>query len=546
MHPTWGSSARRRPRGRREAREGRRYTPRGVRVRRVTTARRGRRPVRAARVRIRSTGPGSTRASCARSSPTPCRRRRAPAPREWVIGVVSAGGRRSRPRSWCSSPSARSGDGTARRSRRRSFTGANAAVDYGVADRVVPASCPSVVTVRATSPAGTTVGSGVAVSSDRVLTSAHVVAGATTIVVDTRLRPRVSRPRSWAATPTPTWRCSTSPTPTSSSQPLGHGDAAEVGQPVVAVGADEGQPPCNASTSCPGCNVLVTHVDRRRRSPGCSRPGSTRTPETSGGGAVRHERRARRDPHQPARRQPRPASRCRSGSPTTCATSSRRAGRSPTGGSASPPTTPDGSTPAATVTAVAPGEPGGGRQARGRRRDHAGGRAVRGQLRRPRRRVAAHRPGDSLTIDYRRGRSNREASTTATLTAPPPATRPASPQPSPRRPRRPAELPGLAGARDDEGMTVTATPERGPARRPRPRAAQRGAVGLPAGAAAVRGAGRAPRAHEAGGARAGRAGQGARRAAPALGDLRHPGARLRLGARGRARSTPTASTRPPR
>ena len=31
----------------------------------------------------------------------------------------------------------------------------------------------------------------------------------------------------------------------------------------------------------------------------------------------------------------------------------------------------------------------------------------------------SHRPGDSITIDYRRGRSNRETSTTATLTGPP-------------------------------------------------------------------------------------------------------------------------------
>ena len=43
-----------------------------------------------------------------------------------------------------------------------------------------------------------------------------------------------------------------------------------------------------------------------------------------------------------------------------------------------------------------------------------------------------------------------------------------------------------------------------------------------------------------------RPGQGARRAAPAVGHLRHPGARLRLGARRRARSTPTGSTRPRR
>ena len=70
----------------------------------------------------------------------------------------------------------------------------------------------------------------------------------------------------------------------------------------------------------------------------------------------------------------------------------------------------------------------------------------------------AHRPGDSITIDYRRGRSNREASTTATLTAPPPATPPTSR--SRARTGLVDELNCQAspGARDDEGMTVTATP----------------------------------------------------------------------------------------
>ena len=53
------------------------------------------------------------------------------------------------------------------------FTGANTAVDYGVAGRVFQFVAPSIVTIRATTPDGINVASGVAVSSNRVLASAH-------------------------------------------------------------------------------------------------------------------------------------------------------------------------------------------------------------------------------------------------------------------------------------------------------------------------------------------------------------------------------------
>lgn len=54
----------------------------------------------------------------------------------------------------------------------------NAVIDYAVAARVSQAGERSVVSVRATAGEITTIGSGVAVSSDRVLTSAHVLIGA--------------------------------------------------------------------------------------------------------------------------------------------------------------------------------------------------------------------------------------------------------------------------------------------------------------------------------------------------------------------------------
>jgi S1-C subfamily serine protease len=65
------------------------------------------------------------------------------------------------------------------------ITGANTPIDVGVAGRVGLFVTPSVVTVRATNPNGTTVASGVALNSNQVLTSAHVVVGATAVTVST-------------------------------------------------------------------------------------------------------------------------------------------------------------------------------------------------------------------------------------------------------------------------------------------------------------------------------------------------------------------------
>jgi S1-C subfamily serine protease len=106
-------------------------------------------------------------------------------PREWVIGLVSAavgvaatllllvafGGLGDRNRSPLPPPA---------------IIPPNAVVDYTVATRVLEAGAPSVVTVRAIAGDTTnTVGSGVAVSSNRVLTSLHLLIGAGSVVIIT-------------------------------------------------------------------------------------------------------------------------------------------------------------------------------------------------------------------------------------------------------------------------------------------------------------------------------------------------------------------------
>jgi S1-C subfamily serine protease len=105
-------------------------------------------------------------------------------PREWVIGLVSAtvgiaatllvlvafGALGERNRSPLPPPA---------------IIPPNAVIDYAVAARVSQAGGPSIVTVRATAGDTTTVGSGVAVSSNRVLTSAHLLILAGTVVIST-------------------------------------------------------------------------------------------------------------------------------------------------------------------------------------------------------------------------------------------------------------------------------------------------------------------------------------------------------------------------
>ena len=242
-------------------------------------------------------------------------------PRDWVIGVVSAavgiaatllvlvafGALGERTRSPLPPPV---------------FTGANAPVDVGVAARVSQFVMPTVVTIRATGPAGTTVASGVAVSSNRVLTSAHVVAGATAIMVDTRFGSEYAGKTMGSDADTDLALLDV-PDADLSFQPLAR-NAAEVGQPVVAVASTKGNAPYNAIDIISRLNLLVTSNGSVLA--GLLGAELTTTPETSGGGLFNTNGElvgiltAR-----PA--SPRRASRCRSGSPTTCATRSSRAGR---------------------------------------------------------------------------------------------------------------------------------------------------------------------------------------------------------------------------
>lgn len=64
-------------------------------------------------------------------------------------------------------------------------SGPNDVIDYGVAKRVGAVIAPSVVTVRTGGDTTNAVGSGVVVQSDRVMTAAHLVAGATKVDVVT-------------------------------------------------------------------------------------------------------------------------------------------------------------------------------------------------------------------------------------------------------------------------------------------------------------------------------------------------------------------------
>jgi S1-C subfamily serine protease len=65
------------------------------------------------------------------------------------------------------------------------LTNPESVVNYAVATRVCHDVCPSVVTLRITSGDSTTFGTAVAVNSDRVLTSAHLIFGATALSVVT-------------------------------------------------------------------------------------------------------------------------------------------------------------------------------------------------------------------------------------------------------------------------------------------------------------------------------------------------------------------------
>jgi putative serine protease PepD len=106
-------------------------------------------------------------------------------PREWVIGLLSAvvgaavallvlvafGALGERNRASIPPPV---------------FTNANSAVNYRTATEVNDEVSPGIVTVRATAGDTTTLGSGVAVNSDQVMTSAHLIVNASALNIVTR------------------------------------------------------------------------------------------------------------------------------------------------------------------------------------------------------------------------------------------------------------------------------------------------------------------------------------------------------------------------
>ena len=219
-------------RTRRWRRKGRRYTPRYAPSRRPVTTRPSPMtnpvattlPTRAsttprARGPTRSTGRGCTLPSCARSSRHPILPPREVRPREWAIGIGSAvaaivatvlvlvafGALGGRHRSAIPPPV---------------VTNPTDVVDYTVAEQVAAVGRPERRHRPHRGDPHQAVGSGVVIRPDRVITTAHLLSGATRIEWSPTAARR-SRPSWWAPIPRPTSRCSTCRAATSRSRHSG-------------------------------------------------------------------------------------------------------------------------------------------------------------------------------------------------------------------------------------------------------------------------------------------------------------------------------------
>ena len=175
-----------RPRGRRGSTRTRRYTPRHVP--RGGRRRDGEPEPDDAGERSASRPPrpalGAPERAAARSSATPDAPARETRPREWAVGIGSAvaavlatvlvlvafGALGGRHRSPLPPPV---------------VTNAGDVIDYAVAERVGAVVAPSVVTVKVGGETTKPVGSGVVLKSDRVITAAHLLTGATDVEVST-------------------------------------------------------------------------------------------------------------------------------------------------------------------------------------------------------------------------------------------------------------------------------------------------------------------------------------------------------------------------
>jgi S1-C subfamily serine protease len=344
-------------------------------------------------------------------------------PREWVIGLLSAtvgiaatllvlvafGALGERTRSPLPPPV---------------FTTPNAPVDVGVAARVSQFVMPSVVTIRATGPAGTNVASGVAVSSNRVLASAHVVAGASTILVATRFGSSYPGKLMGIDADTDLALLDVAGADLSF-QPLAS-NAADVGEPVVAVASTKGDSPYNAIDIISRLNVLVTTANGSMMA-GLLGAELATTPETSGGGLFNTNGEL-----VGILTSPPGVSTAGLAVPIAMADDVRdqlESSGKVTHGWLGLTADDAKDRPGATVTSIFPDSPASAAKLEvGDVITRAGGQFV-GSFDDLIAEWRRHRPGDSIAIDYHRGRSARDVQVTATLTGPPPVA--PAPEPSP-------------------------------------------------------------------------------------------------------------------
>jgi S1-C subfamily serine protease len=201
-------------------------------------------------------------------------------PREWVIGLVSAGvgaaaavlvllafgvlGERNR------SPIPPA-----------AIIPKDAAIDYQRAAQVNLAAGPSIVTVRATAGDTTTLGSGVAVSSNRVLTTAHLLIGAGTIVISTS-DGRQYPAKSMGLDGDTDLSLLDVPNSNLSYRPLADGPP-DIGEPVVAVAITKGSSPAFLDISVISRLNRMVSTSIGTTMAGLLQANLSTTPETSGG-----------------------------------------------------------------------------------------------------------------------------------------------------------------------------------------------------------------------------------------------------------------------
>jgi S1-C subfamily serine protease len=218
-------------------------------------------------------------------APAPAAPPTPPRPREWVIGLVAAGAGvvvtvlllvafgalGGRERSAVPPPV---------------VTIPNSPIDYGVAQRVAVGAGPSIVNVRTDRPGPdgrAEQGSGVVLRTDRVVTSAHFVIGATKIEVTTKAGETFTA-QVIGIDPT-TDLCLLSvedvdpalPDPQLVTKP-------KIGDPVIAVGAGKGNEGWTDIGVVQEHNWVTSYADGAIAVPGLMATGTDTTPETSGGG----------------------------------------------------------------------------------------------------------------------------------------------------------------------------------------------------------------------------------------------------------------------